>query len=197
MQNNIYFQVITAVAAFGGLILGIINLFLSLYKDFWRKGKLESTIEFADIRSVEEGLFDFQMNLSIKAINSDVYIQEIKLLARNKVFGAFMNESDNIDIYRYLSYLNTELLTLDRNKFEEALKEKYQEAKYTRDTKISKDSQISITFADRIETTREMDGYTDLPLKGWKLYIKHSQGESTVDFDFTNKGKKDSYNYFS
>ena len=65
-------------AAFGGLSLGIINLFLYLYKEFLRKGKLQIIHNELTIKPKPTN-FDFQLDLKLRALNENISINEIFL----------------------------------------------------------------------------------------------------------------------
>lgn len=186
-------QLITLITAIGGFVLGLVNLGINLYKDFWRKGQLTAHIETKAIRGIGAGQFDFQINFIMRAKVRDIYIKDVRLEAGSQSFGSFMKEHNRVEAYKAIAHTTFDLLKMDEDAFVKDVGERFKtNPVYLRDYKVSKDSQISLTLTDRIGTTREPDGYADVSKDGWVLVIDHTDGICRVPFDFdkhyTNKG---------
>lgn len=191
-----WFQITTAIAAFGGLILGIINLLLSLYKDFWRKGKLNIFIEDATIKGVQAGTYDFQINILLSNRNKEIHIRNAKLIAPSEIFGDYVNQHNEVPLYKAITLTNKDLLDIDNEEFRKEISKKFETPITLRDLKVEKDSQISLTLVDRLNTSREPDGYSDCPLRKWTIEVTHNDGIAKLEFNFKKHSKSDQRAYF-
>lgn len=73
------FSILTPIAAFGGFALGLINLGITVYKDFLRKSKLNVEILSFKTRYVKEGEYNLQLDVRFKAENGLIVIKDVKL----------------------------------------------------------------------------------------------------------------------
>jgi len=157
------------IAAFGGLILGVFNLIFLLYKEFWKKGMLNASIEKSEIKRVEEGLYDVQISILLSASRGDIYLKEIKLANKDNVFGSH-SSSNHLVFNRVYQHTREDLLGLKPDEFKKKItQEMNPKAILVRDLKISNNSQTPFTIVDRIESARYPDGWDDLPADGWEL----------------------------
>lgn len=76
------------IAAFGGLILGLINLFITIYEKFIRKPKLEIEIEnFAISDRNNNKIIDLKLDIIAMSHNGDIYLKRVYLINKctNKI----------------------------------------------------------------------------------------------------------------
>jgi hypothetical protein len=76
------------MAAFGGLILGLINLFIVIYEKFIRKPKLKIEIEnFAISDKNNNRIIDLKLDIIAMPYNGDIYLKRIDLINKctNKI----------------------------------------------------------------------------------------------------------------
>lgn len=172
------FETVKIIAAFGGLGLGVLNLGITVYKDFFRKTKLIIEIDSASIRCVNEGEYDFQVNLSLRSKNGPSYLRNIFIEHPEKCINEY-DCKNIINAHRVLDYQLTDLLLNNPDDFKSKLIEKFKAPIYIRDMKIDDQETKSVTITDRIYTKREMDGNEDFPINGWSLKV--SLGDKIID----------------
>ena len=180
-NNNI----IETIAAFGGFMLGIINLLFLIYQEFLKRGKLKVSTEQAEFKRISEGFYDLQISIILSSSYGDVFLKEMKLVNKSEVFGSYATQK-YLTITRVYPYIRDNLLTLSPEKFEQKLvAEMNPKAIYVRDLKISNNSQTSYTILDRIESARFPDGWDGLPDNEWSLEFEY--GNSKIDIPITVK----------
>lgn len=171
-------DLIQTIAAFGGFVLGIVNLIILLYQEFWKKGKLDVSVEKADMKKIGEGFYDLQISIVLSASRKDVFLKEMKLGNESEVFGAYATQN-NLILSRIYPYRRNDLLELTPEQFEQKLmQEMNPKSIIVRDLKIANNSQQSYMIVDRIESARYPDGWDDLPTDGW--YLQFEYGNSVV-----------------
>lgn len=179
------FETAKTVAAFGGLALGVLNLGISLYKDFFRKGNIKVEIEKSEIKWRSEGAYDFLLSLRVLAIGKDVYLKDVWIEHPAKVFGP-SNLSSKLHVNKVVKHLSRDVLALDAEQYEVDLKNLFKEAEYIRDLCISEGQRRTLTITDRFNSERLMDGWLEVPLTGWKLVIDYGTRTVSLPFNFTN-----------
>jgi hypothetical protein len=179
------FDTAKTIAAFGGLALGIVNLGLSVYKDFWRTGKIKVNIELAQIKWRGAGNYDFQINLQMTASGKDIYLKKIYIEHTRKNSSSWLKEY-KYHINKFITHSERELVKLADERYEEEVKSIFKEASYVRDFCIQEGSLKSITITDRILSERFSDGWDEMPLTGWSLVIEYGEKVESVGFDFNN-----------
>jgi hypothetical protein len=168
-------------AAFGGLILGLINLFLYIYKEFFRKGKLQILENKLTIKPAPTN-FDFQLDLRLRAKNENITINEI-FLENDKAFSGY-DDIRSIELKIPIDYKKISINNLSSQMTQEQVMEliKNNNSRIT-DMKIDKGSNKSFTFIDRVSNVRFSDGFEDTPKKGWKIKIKYDKTELILPLD--------------
>jgi hypothetical protein len=76
------------IAAFGGLILGSINLFITIYEKFIRKPQLKIDIEnFAIVDVHNNRMIDLKLDIIAMPHNGDIYLKKVHLINKctNKI----------------------------------------------------------------------------------------------------------------
>lgn len=162
-------------AAFGGLILGLINLFFYVYKEFVRKGQLQILENKLTIKPTSID-FDFQLDIRLRAINENITINEI-FLENDKAFSGY-DDIRSIELKIPIDYKKISIDSLSSQMTKEQVIEfiKTNDSRIT-DMKIDKGSNKSFTFIDRISNVRFSDGFEDTPKNGWKIKIKYDKTE--------------------
>jgi len=158
-------------AAFGGLSLGIINLFLYLYKEFLRKGKLQIIHNELTIKPKPTN-FDFQLDLKLRALNENISINEI-FLENERNFTGY-DDTKSIELRIPIEYKRISIEKLSPEMTEEQVSEQIRNSNLRiTDLKIEKNSNKSLSFIDRISNVRYLDGFDDTPTNGWRVRIKY------------------------
>ena len=84
------------LAAYGGFTLGLVNLGITIYKEFGKKAKLEIIESDFLIRNVDRIDYDFQIDLRFRAKNESVYIKEVLLQNRQYFTGNVIDDKREI-----------------------------------------------------------------------------------------------------
>ena len=175
------FSILTPIAAFGGFALGLINLGITVYKDFFRKSTLNVEILSFKTRYVEAGEYNLQLDIRFKAENGLIVIKDVKLKNKDGFTGDASSERNEIQMYRGIPMNKLDLCKLNKNCFLENVKKLFKEASFSiTDLQIQKDEIKSITFADNIQTILQCDGYDELPQYQWYLEISYNNELLTI-----------------
>lgn len=175
------FSILTPIAAFGGFALGLINLGITVYKDFFRKSKLNVEILSFKTRYVEEGEYNLQLDVRFKAENGLIVIKDVKLKNKYGFTGDASSERNEIQMYRGIPMNKLDLCKLNKDCFLEKVKKLFEEVSFSiTDLQIQKDEIKSITFADNIQTIMQCDGYDELPQYQWYLEISYNNELQTI-----------------
>lgn len=170
------------LAAFGGLTLGLINLSLYIYKEFFKKGKIEILDNELTIRPTPTN-FDFQLDLRLRANGDNITINEI-YLENDKTFSGY-DDIKSIELKVPIEYKQISIQNLSQELTKEQTIELIKNStSRISDLKIDKESNRSFTFIDRISNVRFSDGYEDTPKKGWKIRIKYDKTELIAPLNF-------------
>lgn len=190
------FELAKTIAAFGGLVLGIANLGLSLYKDYFRKGRLRVDVRTAEVRAVEDGVFDIQVDLDFSAYRGSAFIKHIELIHSHEFFDPAPDKKvDRKAVYKLIDYPGFSLLSEAAEGFETKVRELFAGSIKTSNLQVEEGAHRFLTVAERVTLARSMDGYWDWPLRNWQLRVLYSNGELNETFDFSvHKGTP--YRYF-
>lgn len=174
-------------AAYGGLSLGLVNIGITLYKEFGKKGKLEILEADFTLRNVDRSLYDFQLDIRFRAKNENVFIKEIFLENRQCFTGNVIDDRRSINLNIPLDYKKILLRNIKPDNFEAKVKQVIQETDTTMtDFKIEKESNKSISYIDRLTKPRETDGWEEFPRDGWMLRISFNKTEITKSLTPSN-----------
>lgn len=176
----------TEIAAFGGLALGIINLLLVLYKDYWRKGKPKVEVLQADVKYIEEGLYYFQINVVISAKATDIQLRKIEIENKHEVLAQDFLNASKAENLKYACPLTEQNLLKGKTKekIKELVEELYVHKVVIQDYSIIKDKHTSFTFAGPLLTIRYSDCFQELPLMSWYLNVNYQNKLLKIPFDF-------------
>ncbi|MCU7963847.1 hypothetical protein L5M28_14860 [Shewanella sp. SW32] len=183
------------IAAFGGLALGVVNLALFLYKEFFRKATLSASISFAEVRSVTADTFDIQVDVHLRAKGGTVYLNRLHFDNKTPVFDPVQGVGIR-DVYKVINKLGYDILASANGEgFIDRLQTLFPESFYIANTKMEDKEHRVITIIDRIVIGRHMDGPWEWPLHNWTLEFESSARNVKVGFDF-KKHKTNIYNNF-
>ncbi len=181
------FETAKTIAAFGGLGLGVINLGLTVYKDFLKKPKLDLEIESAGICCRNVGEFDFQITFSLKASHGDVYLKEIELHHKDKVFGPY-DPTNKLVMNRLSPHMRINLLDLTSEEYKEKVIKLQETAELVRDLEISEGQRRTFTITDTFYSENIMGDRQEIPKNDWSLTVDFGNKVATVVFDFVPQG---------
>lgn len=188
------FSILTPIAAFGGFALGLINLGITVYKDFFRKSKLNVEILSFKTRYTEEGVYNLQLDVRFYAENGLIVLKEIKLKNKYGFTGNASSERNEIQMYRGIPMNKLDICNSNKDSFIENVKRLFREISFPiTDLKIQKDEIKSITFADNIQVIRLCDGYDELPRYQWSLEISYNNKLLTIPLNLEPVGKTEGY----
>lgn len=186
------FEKLKTIAAFGGLGLGLLNSGISLYKDFFRQGKVIVEIEKSDIKWRGVGTYDFLIIVNIRAIGKDVYLKDLWLEHPTEVFGPYSN-SAKLRINKVTKHLVKNLLDYNEAEYETEVKEIFKSSEYVRDLCIKEGQQRTFTITDRFNSVRLSSEWLDVPLTQWKIFIDYGTSTMGMPFKFKNIQKSGSH----
>lgn len=149
------------------------------------------------VRGVEEGVYQFQIDVRFRANKTDVTIRKIELCNKYCFTGNSLNEKDSTPLNYCVLQNEIGIREIDVDDYESFVREKYQACKLKIiDFDIRKNEQKSISFHGCIYTIRQMDGYDDLPRNHWFLRIYYNIDDvHLIPLEMIIiKGK---YNYYS
>ncbi|UEG53431.1 hypothetical protein LLH06_00370 [Mucilaginibacter daejeonensis] len=174
------------VAAFGGLLLGLLNLAITLYKEFYKKGKLSVELLTSDVRYISEGLYHFQIDIRFSAKNDSVQLKQVSIGNPNKVFGEYSYNNYELQDLRY--GIKQTSSSIVRNTKAEAfittVDSLFKDRITMLDYIIEKDRQSTLTFVGELTTFRYSDGNEDWPIDGWYIRVMYRDTKCLVPFRF-------------
>jgi len=175
------------------LPISIINLGITIYKEFFKKPKL--TMEILNLKWVprENGIVDFQFSIRVKAINGDVYLRGVRLINKKHQlqslalisppdFNAlFATDEQNGCYYPFTHTIEYQKKDLtDSLRFMEKLGElKDKGIREVEELKVRTDSVEILTFAGRLIGTVSSEWITrqEIPNESWYFQIIYDQGK--------------------
>ncbi|MGG0934505.1 hypothetical protein ABHN11_00020 [Brevibacillus centrosporus] len=178
------------------LPIAVVNLAITIYKEFIRKPKLQIELILSEWIASGQGIIDFQLNVRIKAIHGDVHIRSVRLLNKKHQlhslalvsaphFTSVFSIEKQKGCYYPLAYAN-EYVKEDLTKtsrFMESLGElKDKGIREVEELKITKDSVEILTFAGRIIGTLSSEWMTrrSIPDDAWFLQIAYDRKKSKM-----------------
>lgn len=188
------FEAAKTVAAFGGLGLGLLNFGISMYKDFFRQGRLNLEIEKSDIKWRGKGDYDFLISINLRANGKDVYLKAVWIEHPTEVFGP-SSTSSRLHINKIIKHLVQNPLEKNADEYEAEVKELFKNAEYVRDFCIKEGQQKTLTITDRFCSERLMDGWLEVPLTRWKIVIDYGTRTIALPFKFNNIKPSESHAY--
>ncbi len=184
------FETLKTIAAFGGLGLGVINLAITVYKEFFKRPNLSIEVDLAEIRWRGYGDYDFKLDISMIAKNGDVYVKDMFIEHPTEVFGP-NKLSRSLYIRKLASYCRKDLINLEPDDYGRAVKEIFSDSVPPRDLCVSDGERKSFTITDRFSSERLMDGWQEVPLARWSLVVDYGDKTLTCPFTFANKYRED------
>ncbi|ABA58530.1 hypothetical protein Noc_2070 [Nitrosococcus oceani ATCC 19707] len=171
------------IAAFGGLGLGIINLGILAHKEYFRKPTFRASLHGANIRAIEDGTYDIQLNLELSSRGGNVYLKEIYFIHQTPIFnpGKGINKRT---VYKAVSYPGYCSLNSGAEHFISKAKELYKNSFNIVNAKLENKESKLVSVIDRICTERYMDGFWEWPENNWTLEIVTSANSVTIAFCF-------------
>ncbi|XSG86568.1 MAG: hypothetical protein ACPW60_07560 [Methylohalobius sp. ZOD2] len=186
------FEALKTIAAFGGLGLGVINLAITIYKEFLKRPSLSVEVERADIRWRGNGDYDFKIDISMTAKNGDVYVKDMFIQHPTEVFGP-NKLSRSLYISKLARLCRKDLINLEPEEYVRAVKEIFLDSVPPRDLCISDGERKSFTITDQFSSERLMDGWQEVPLARWSLVVDYGSTTLTCPFRFTNNYREDNH----
>lgn len=176
-------DIVKSIAAFGGLGLGLINLWILVHKEYLRKPKLAIYTKRALVRVEDYDTFDIQIDFEAVSEWGDIYIKEIVFSNEIPVFDPINDKGTRV-IYELVDYPGYDALEKGGDDFKGLYDKLFKNSLAATNLKISSGEHKSLSIIDRIVTERYMDGPWEWPLKNWSFKITSSVGVVTVPFDF-------------
>jgi hypothetical protein len=175
----------STIAAYGGLALGLINLSLLIYKDYFRKAKPQVVVHKAMIRGINRSTCDVEIDVDLSSKGGALYIQEMAFEHSYPLFDPSPGVDRNWQkVYTATDCKGYTFLDLGVEEYQERVRALLQNPVHIPNLKLGDGQHRLLTVLDRITVGREPDGYADWPLSGWRLSITYSGGKLEVPFDF-------------
>ena len=167
---------ITEIAAFGGLLLGLVNLYVLLYQEFFKKAKIQVLESELIIRQIDRTLYNFQIKFRLYANKDNIHIKRIQL-ANQTAFTGNVNENIcAIDLNVALPFESFNIEKVDKNDFSNIVSQLGSNQKIDLvDLKIEKDAIRSLTCAGQLIGLRKTDGWEKIPTSGWSIKIRYNK----------------------
>lgn len=125
------------------------------------------------LRSITEGVFHFQIDVRMRALEN-ITLRKAYLKNANEFVGTVM---DMKKVQNLFSFVPMGIIEMRKTSAEEVIRffrEDYnQKSVRVQDYHLMKDVQQSVSFIGDIITIRECDGYVDLPLNHWSLCVEY------------------------
>ena len=125
------------------------------------------------LRSITEGVFHFQIDVRMRALEN-ITLRKAYLKNANEFVGTVM---DMKKVQNLFSFVPMGIIEMRKTSVEEVIRffrEDYnQKSVRVQDYHLMKDVQQSVSFIGDIITIRECDGYVDLPLNHWSLCVEY------------------------
>lgn len=126
------------------------------------------------LRSVTEGEYQYQIDVRLRALDN-VSLRKVYIRNDNECFGSADKPLKQMEFRSFSPMGKVDIKETGIEDFNSFLKDGYDNnAVMIMDYGIKRDGQISISFVGNIVTIRESDGYVDLPLNHWKLYVEYN-----------------------
>lgn len=143
------------------------------------KPSLRVVVDFFKMRCVEEGFYQWQINLIAKAEFGGIYGFIIRLVNKRNFTKIGRDETNTLFLKRAIRKANFHIDNLDKNLFEKQVDQQFPiESIVIKEFGLGEDSIEYLTFADSTETIKLCDGYESMPREGWELKIDYNEGES-------------------
>lgn len=189
----------TDLIAYGGLLLGLVNTSVLVYKEFFKKEKIPPKVdafiidvESAFLHRIEEGLYDFQINFTLVSQGQLNTIKSLKLVYERdvEVFGSMGSGTNYLNIRRgYINSDNNMLRRFNPSEFKDKVEILNGDSLNYRNflnLTMQSGEGVTLSLLDRVEAFRWSDGWDDLPLGKWYLVVSESNGEEyKSEFSFS------------
>ena len=176
------FETIKIIAAFGGFALGIINIAITIYKEFIKSSKLYIEIEKASIRCVSKGEYDFQLNISFSAKNGSIHLKNI--IIEHPLICIKQTNTNQINANTSVTFIKNDLLEKSPDDFRKIVVGLFENPITIRDLKIENTERKSLTFAGRVQTKNGVLCTEKFPLKNWNLLIEYDDKKLAEKINF-------------
>lgn len=176
-------KLLTTIAAFVGLGLGLLNISIVVYKDFIRKPKLTVDLEAAEVRWRYCCMYDFKIDMILSARHGDVHLRDIVL--QNRYFSIFDDGppfSSQMDLIADRISENILELTAEEVKVNALMAGAHQ----VRDLRIKNEESRSMTITTRISPENVNGDRIEIPLDNWVLNVNYGHRIITLPFSFVN-----------
>jgi hypothetical protein len=181
------------IAAYGGLGLGIVNLALSIYKDYWRKASLEVSVTNAGIRTEAEGSYDIEVSIQLRCKGGRITLRSAEIRP-STAFSPDFKRSYPVGVV--FDHPGQSLLEIPFTEFRAEIERRSKDGYELSTLKLDDRDARFVVVAGRVQVPRGPDGYWEWPLKAWTLVLQHSAGQSEVPFEFKRHvSDKESYRY--
>lgn len=125
------------------------------------------------VRAVTEGEYQYQLDLRLRS-ESNIVLKNAFIVNDNTFIGDVSNPSKEIKLVSAIPSDSIDINTIKPSDYKSKVLTCISEKGIRiTDTRISCGEQISISFVGGFVTTRECDGYVDLPLNNWRFYLSY------------------------
>ncbi len=169
------------IAAYGGFCLGLVNFAHSMYKDYWRKARLEVFVGDARIRTEVDGSYDIEVPIQLRGKGGAVTLRSAELRSKSD----FTPELKNCHpIGLVMDHPGRSLLDVPFRDFVAELSRRSEGGYEFSTLKLDDKDARFVVVAERLVVPKGPDSYWEWPLGAWELVLHHSAGQSVVPFEF-------------
>ncbi|QBE66339.1 hypothetical protein [Pseudoduganella lutea] len=169
------------IAAYGGLGLGLVNLAHSMYKDYWRKARLEVFVGDARIRTEVDGSYDIEVPIQLRGKGGTVTLRSAEIRSKTYITPELKHSRP---IGLVMDHPGRSLLDVPFQDFGAELGRRSEGGYEFSTLKLEDKDAKFVVVAERVIVPRGPDGYWEWSLGGWELVLHHSAGESAIPFEF-------------
>lgn len=177
-------------AAFGGLILGIINLGIIIYEKFLKKAKFICEIESSYVKYIDSGYYIFQMQLAITAKGSNAWIKGVYLESSTNfiIFRRARNGQDvvsnKLSVYSALHKNRTDFLSLSLDESKKLYDTHESELVKFDNLKFEDGELKSFTLVGDLHSEQLPGEFLQMPLQNWMFVVKTGDNIFRTPFEF-------------
>lgn len=157
--------------AYGGFMLGLINILILIHKEFFKSAKLEITPDNLRIKEIQLG-YDFSLDLRLFALHGNCAIKKVYLVNEYRYLGTVIEPPVIINVKTAYPLDSVNLLRVKDGHLSYHLRGLNAKSTLLNDFFLEKESSISFCLSD----STYPNGYS-FPIRNWKLVIEYNEGK--------------------
>ncbi|AVH68553.1 hypothetical protein [Nostoc sp. 'Peltigera membranacea cyanobiont' N6] len=184
------FEDLKTIAAFGGFLLGLANLTITVYDKFLKRGTISGELGQAYAKLLDRGFYGFQFDLSLVSLKTANWIKDICLVHRDSVIAVKDPQTgidkikNKLSLRKAVKQTSLDYLALDFENIINKVNEDFKYAINLKDLKLEEGERCSLTFIGELRTERLPDEQLDMPLSGWAIVVDYGHKQAVFPLKF-------------